>query len=236
MCLAMANRAQAAEEGFEFGARLGFGLPLGSSSGVLGDDFTKLFNSMIPLWFDLGYRATPHVYVGAYFMYGFGFLSSGLNNMGCQSSGVSCDIHDIRFGADLHYHVTPGGPLDPWVGVGFGYEWVGFSASGGSASAGVGISGWEFINAQVGFDYRVSNNFSIGPFSAITVAEFENASVNGAMSTSGSIANKALHEWLIFGVRAIFDVTPPSRSPPPPMPDPTPDSTPDSTPGSSWDS
>jgi hypothetical protein len=182
---------------------------------------------MIPLWFELGYRFTPHVYVGPYFMYGFGSVSTQLHDISCQSSIVSCDIHDTRFGADVHYHVNPSGPLDPWMGAGFGYEWVGFSASNGRASAGIGLSGWEFLNAQVGFDYRETMGFGIGPFAAITLAEFENASADGAMSMTASITNKALHEWLILGLRAIFDIAP---RPSPPAPRPA------SPPAPPWDS
>src|SRR5262249_27170683 len=140
-------QAVEASTGFEFGARFGFGLPFGSSSGDSGDDFNKLFNNMIPLWFDVGYRVTPHVYVGAYLMYGFGSLSTQLHDAGCGSSGISCDLHDTRFGGNVHYHPNLGGFVDPWIGAGFGYEWVGFDVSP-SASVGAAITLAEFEHAS----------------------------------------------------------------------------------------
>ena len=208
--MGMAPPAEAAEarNGVEVGTRLGFGVPLGSSTGHLGDDFNKVFDNMVPLWFDLGYRA-PNVYLGAYFTYGFGSIPSAVYNMGCQMSGVSCSLHDMRFGVNIHYHVSPLALFDPWIGGGIGYEWMDFSASNGTTSNDVGFSGWEFFNAQVGLDYRASDLFGIGPFACMTFAVFGNGSADVAgMSMSGSVADKALHEWAIFGVRAVLDYAP----------------------------
>ncbi|MBV9945461.1 MAG: hypothetical protein JOZ69_01270 [Myxococcales bacterium] len=50
----------------------------------------------------------------------------------------------------------------------------------------------------------------IGPFMALTFDQYDNQSQDGALfvqgggSQSNGINNKALHEWLIFGVRGTF--------------------------------
>jgi hypothetical protein len=193
--------------GLEFGARFGFGLPLGSASAASGDDLNKLFSNMIPIWLDAGYRFTPKTYAGLYLMYGFGSVAGILNGMGCSTPGVSCSIQDTRFGADVHYHIMPDRPFDPWLGFGFGFEWVGFNVSSGNRNAGTGLSGWEFLNLQTGLDFKPHPNLGIGPFVTGTFAQYANlsADVNG-QSQSASIANQALHGWLILGVRVAGDV------------------------------
>ena len=60
---------------------------------------------MVPLWFDVGYRLSPALYLGAFFQYGFAFVNKD-NATGCDQ-GISCSAHDISFGANLHYHILP---------------------------------------------------------------------------------------------------------------------------------
>jgi hypothetical protein len=194
--------------GLEFGARLGYGLPLGSIDGGTGSDFNKLFSNAIPVWLDAGYRFTPNWYAGLYFMYGVGSIASDASNgSGCNNPGVGCSIHDTRFGANVHYHVMPEASLDPWLGAGGGYEWVGFSKSSGNTSGGGGLSGWEFLNLQAGIDFRATPAFVFGPFVTLTLTQFDTASSDsGQSSGSASINNKALHEWLTIGARGAYDL------------------------------
>ena len=192
--------------GIELGVRVGYGLPLGTAYGVAGFSNTKmsdLISGMIPFWADVGYRIDPNWYVGGFFQFGLGFVPSSV------CSGITCSENDLRFGLDVHYHFLPAGTFDPWVGIGAGYEIFNLNASSilgvsGSAST----NGWEFGNAQLGLDYKFSPEVDVGPFVTFTVAQFANtsASVQG-VSVSQSIANKTIHEWFIFGLRGVFDLT-----------------------------
>ncbi|MBV9947407.1 MAG: hypothetical protein JOZ69_11200 [Myxococcales bacterium] len=195
--------------GIEVGARLGFGIPLGGVDGNNGDDLNKTIGNMVPIWLDAGYRVIPNLYVGAFFMYGFGSLGSQASML-CNQPGAGCSVHDTRFGANAQYHITIPGPLEPWIGAGLGFEWLGGSASVNNASGGFGTSGFEFFNLQAGIDYKAMSNLGIGPFLALTFAQYDNQSQDGQLfvpnggSASMGINNKALHEWLIFGVRGTF--------------------------------
>jgi hypothetical protein len=217
LCASRAQADAAQPQGVELGARSGFGLPLGSASGAPGDNFSHIVTNIVPIWLDAGARVTPHVFVGAYFMYGIGSLPDSLASS-CSTPGVSCTIHDIRLGADVQYHVAQGA-WDPWVGAGIGFEWFGFDATAGGQSASVDASGWEFLNLQVGIDYRAADTFGIGPFVALTLAKFDHASatVPGSSSQSAAISNQALHEWFMIGLRTAFDLVakPPKAAPPP---------------------
>jgi hypothetical protein len=210
--------------GIELGLRAGYALPFGNASGG-GSSTTTTTNGttvtttgggsslsdgvsgQIPLWVDAGYRITPNFYVGGFLQYGFAFIPNN-STTGCGQSGVSCSGHDVMFGVDAHYHVMPAAPFDPWVGLGFGYEILTFNLSQGSQSADVSASGWQFVNFQVGGDYHVTPSFGVGPFVALSLGQYSSASTSsGATSTSNDIPNKAMHEWLTFGLRGVYDIS-----------------------------
>ncbi len=190
--------------GIEFGVRVGYGVPFGTS-----DDSQKMSDAikgMIPFWADVGYRIDPNWYLGGFFQFGLGLVPSSL---GCSAQGVSCSEYDLRFGVNVHYHFLPAQTLDPWVGIGAGYEILHLSASSQGGSATVSTNGFEFGNVQLGLDYKISPAFGVGPFVTFTIAQFSDASasLNGQDVPGGGITNKAIHEWLIFGLRGVFDLS-----------------------------
>jgi outer membrane protein W len=209
--------------GIELGFRTGYALPFGDASGsssvtttaggttvtttTTGSSLSDGVSGQIPLWVDAGYRITPNFYVGGFVQYGFAFIPNNAST-GCGQSGVSCSGHDVMFGVDAHYHIMPDAPFDPWVGLGFGYEILTFNLSQGSQSADVSASGWQLVNFQLGGDYHVMPNFGVGPFVALSLGQYSSASRSiGGTSTSNDIANKAMHEWLTFGLRAVYDIS-----------------------------
>jgi outer membrane protein W len=209
-------RAQAG--GFELGARLGYGIPMGKAVDDPDGALSTGIKGMIPLQLDLGYRVIPNLTVGGYVMYGFG-LNGDDTQATCdlaQASGAdaSCSTSDVRLGIQAHYHIAPTKKTDPWVGAGFGYEWLslGFDASlgGTSVKATSTTKGFEFLNLQGGVDFRAAPGFGIGPFLSFSLAQFGSfgGSCSGACTgitiANGDITNKALHQWLLLGVRGSF--------------------------------
>jgi hypothetical protein len=215
--------------GLALGVRLGVGLPLGDATGAAADGLSSIISAEVPVWFDAGYRFTPNWFLGAYFMYGFGFLGSGATDTNgaiavalgapCGQLSLSCSIHDMRAGIDAAFHILPEGRLDPWLGLGVGYEWLGGNISyvdvnNVNQSFGVGDKGWEFVNIQAGLDIKkVFPNLGFGPFAALTFSEYSSAEVPSGNQTTGiissssvSVQNTSLHEWLMFGVRGEYDI------------------------------
>jgi outer membrane protein W len=170
------------------------GAVAGASNNSLHDDIS----GMIPVWIDAGWRANPNVYVGLFFQYGFAFVNND-QNPDCAQSGVSCSAKDLRLGVNVHYHFSPGQSFDPWVGVGAGYEWLTLDASVGSTSLSQTAGGFEFGNLQLGGDFAVAPNFGIGPFFAVTLAEYNHLS-------DADLGTKSIHGWLMGGVRGVFDI------------------------------
>jgi outer membrane protein W len=190
--------------GFELGARLGFALPFGKTMDDASKDMSDAVTGTIPIMLDAGYRITPNWYVGGYGQFGYGIVNSDA----CPS-GESCGIQSYRIGANVHYHIMPDQTFDPWIGVGTGYEWLHVSESKGSNSRTGTLGGFELVNLQLGGDYQLSPNASIGPFASFSIGQYANAStaVNGTDAPgSTSIEKTALHEWLTFGFRGSFNL------------------------------
>jgi hypothetical protein len=133
----------------------------------------------------------------------------------CPSvSGVDCSAHDIRVGLQGQYRFMPKESVNPWVGLGIGYEWLGGSISAntplGSVEGSFDVHGFEFLNLQGGADFKVADGVGIGPFLSFSLGEYTDGSVAatgaGTVSGSGELANKSLHEWLTLGVRGAFDL------------------------------
>ena len=195
------------DSGVDLGVRLGYGIPLGEAAE--NADLNDLVTGQVPIWIDAGYRITPNWVVGLYFQYGFAFLADNV----CPS-GTDCSAHAIRVGLQGQYRFMPREKVNPWLGLGIGYEWLGGSVSIPSPVGSVDVSldahGFEFVNFQGGADFQVGDGIGIGPFLSFSLGEYSRGSfdVTGPATASGSddIENQALHEWLTLGVRGAFDL------------------------------
>jgi hypothetical protein len=184
------------ESGFTMGLRLGYGIPMGDFiSAVSMDEF---LGGKIPIWVDLGYRLDRSMFIGAYFQYAFG-TAAGTYDALCTASGVDCTPSILRIGAEFLYKLMPDASFAPWVGIGIGYEVVTFTESAGGASGSTDASGFEFVNLQLGGDFKVGSNFALGPYVALSVAQY--SSVGGVTGFE-----KGTHEWLQFGLKGTFDL------------------------------
>jgi hypothetical protein len=142
----------------------------------------------------------PHVYLGAFFIYEFGFLPDAAASL-CQSGGgLSCDVHDISFGANVQFHTRPGARFDPWIGAGVGYERLSLSASANGRDASLSASGFQLLDLQIGGDVRFSPSFALGPFVSLSFGQYGSVSGSDALGnrTSAPIADTAVHEWLLI--------------------------------------
>jgi len=194
--------ATAAPTGPEFGFRAGYSVPFGDLVGDGTGGSTKLsdlFSGGIPLQVDLGYRFTPGFYGGIFGSYGFLFATN------CDPS-ASCSGHNFRLGLNVQLHAAPDASIDPWLGLGVGYEWLSFSEdAGGGQSQEATVRGFELGNVQVGVDFAASPGFHFGPFASISIAKYTDGSTSGVLgAASGSLNDTKFHEWLQFGLRATF--------------------------------
>jgi hypothetical protein len=204
------------------GLRLGYSIPMGKVGKASADDTSSNLSDTakyrIPIWIDAGYRISPAIYVGAFFQYGLIGVNKDKSSE-CNSGGYSCSSHDVQVGVNLHYHILPDAPFDPWIGLGMGYEWLTVSESGTLVAGGVSYAfdgsstgkGLQFINLQAGGDYHVSPAFGLGPFISFSAGQYSSYSstVTAAgveQKQSGDVTDKGTHEWLTLGVRGQFNI------------------------------
>ena len=153
----------------------------------------------IPIQVDVGVRINGVVFLGAYFSYGF----AGSTDAGTCGTGFSCSPSTLRFGGEIHWHPLGNAPIDPWVGLGSGYEKLSLGVSG-DATGSFDVSGWEFGNLQVGLDFALGPAIKIGPWISFSIGQYGSGSISGGGNfTGGDIQNKSIHEWLMGGIRLV---------------------------------
>ncbi|MCY1001921.1 outer membrane beta-barrel protein [Myxococcus sp. MISCRS1] len=204
-------------KGFALGLRAGFAVPYGDLAGNPngegdGAPVGDLVSSVIPLELNAGYFFNKNFYLGAFFQYGLGSLNTeevAGEEDPCSVDGVSCSASQLRFGVNAAYHFDATPLVDPWVGVGIGYEILNTKISlellGEELSVKTSVKGFEFVSAQGGVDFRISPKFSVGPYITATVGQYSSASLSdGEDEESQDIEEKAIHGWINGGVRAQF--------------------------------
>lgn len=199
-----------AEDGFSFGARLGYAIPMGSiakDTGIAAPDLSRTAAGMVPIWADAGYRINPRWYVGGYFQLGIvntagDFCKREAGEAACSSSGT-----DLRFGLFAKHTFKPNAKVSPWIGVSTGYEILNVSVTSGKATADQSVRGFEFIGMHLGADFHVADEFTIGPMVMASFGQYSSYSWTAPKgSGSSDFTNTALHEWVSFGIRGQFDL------------------------------
>ncbi len=205
-----------------FALRTGYGLPLGKYANVqalagVRDDDNAIGDDtygVIPIWFDAGYRLSDHLLLGAYFMFGIVVPKTAPADNplggGCPE-GFDCSATGIRLGVQAQYSFAPEASLDPWLGVGVGYEWVGTQLDGEVFSfpfeATTRYSGPDLLQLQGGVDFHTRSIFSVGPFGSVSAMRYTTCSLTLAGDESRcELEEGGWHGWLVFGVRGVVEL------------------------------
>jgi outer membrane protein W len=199
--------ARAQEPHVVLGLRIGWAPAMGDSE--KGAEMSNAVKSQIPLQLDAAYRISRDVAVGAYFAYGFG-RTGDLDGL-CTTDTIDCSTRVLRFGVQGIYTFNEAQtPLVPWAGAGLGYELGSLELKGSAGKATFDYGGFELLNVQVGGDYKVNDRFAFGPYVQLSIARYSRVKVENTVDPGanfdGSIPEKALHEWLGFGVRGKLDL------------------------------
>jgi hypothetical protein len=193
---------------FEAAVRAGVGIPIGNAVGDTtrspgGTSLGDLVAWSIPLQLELGARVGP-AFVGGYVSYAFGKAGSALE------AGTSRSASNVRFGFEILWHLGPDRPVDPWLGLGVGYEWLNLSVGGPGGSVTGSARGFEWVNLQLGIDFQLGRSFRLGPFVQSRIAQYDTGSLEllnpqgTGVTGSGDIQSKALHTWIDVGLRFSF--------------------------------
>jgi hypothetical protein len=198
-------RAEDPLTGLELGGRFAYGIPSGKVTSEAETELDDAVAGQYGPWLDVGYRFLPEFTLGASFSYGFGMVSSKLEQY-C-SLVDECSITDKRVALQFEYHPLPGRSYDLWIGAGFGYEWLTSRASTGNTSLYVTNHGPEVANVQAGLYFMPLRWLGLGPFVSLSQGIFS----GGFTSCEGECADFApssfdsegltLHSWVFLGLR-----------------------------------
>jgi hypothetical protein len=206
LCLA-AGLPAAAQPGegpaLELGVRTGITLAFGDDFRGLGIASSSRYQSFVPIELDVGVRFPSGLVLGAYLQYGAALGKT------C-ATGATCSSHLIRFGADALFHVRPRAQIDPWFGLGIGYDIATLAqAPAGQPETTTTLRGLELFHLQGGVDFLAAPSLRIGPFLMLALGRYTVATASqGGVDFTADIQNQSLHELLTFGVRAAFEVIP----------------------------
>jgi hypothetical protein len=205
----------------EIGLRTAYGIPLGTTSETGGADLNDFVSGQVPIWLDLGARINGHLAFGIYYSYGFGLVGSYLGQtcdlLESSTAGttvdVSCYVRVHRAGLQIGHHFAPERDFDPWIALSIGHEFFDFTLSSASPSASttstIDADGIEYMNLQLGLDYRLHEHLRAGPFLGLAAASYGELvrSCHGdcgiAGSSGGDIADRSNHGWIFLGFRGV---------------------------------
>ncbi len=76
-------------------------------------------------------------------------------------------------------------------------------------------SGFEYVDVQLGGDVSVSPNVAVGPFVSFATGQYRTGRYVSVLRQgtyrvhlSHDITDHSFHEWLLFGVRGVYNVRP----------------------------
>lgn len=193
---------------FEAAVRGGVGIPIGNATGETsrtpsGTHLADLVSWTVPFELELGARIGP-AFVGGYVSYAFGKAGSALD------TGTGRSANNVRFGFEVLWHLGPDRPVDPWLGLGVGYEWLNLSVTTPDGTITGTVRGFEWANLQLGIDFVLGRSFRLGPFVRSRIGQYDTGSLGvinpqgGEATGSGDIQSKTIHTWIDVGLRFSF--------------------------------
>lgn len=196
---AAAAEPETAASGFEAAVASGVIIPFGDA--VKNTKLSDYAGFAVPIMGQAGYRFGGKYFLGASAFYGFAKLGDRYKTQ-CDASGVSCSVGGLHLGAEFQFHPMGRAAIDPWVGLGFGYEWTSTKVSDGTQSFTATLEGWDFLKLDGGVDFALGSLFRLGPFVGFMMGQFDKGTFSfQGQSVTSDIPNKALHYYFIVGLK-----------------------------------
>ena len=202
-------RAEAKPEertAFLMSAAAGVGLPLGEA--YAGKPLADWLSVAFPLTFELGTRILGRYELAVTGTYSLGVARS-TGASGCYNASNGCSASVGQVGLAFLWHPLGLTAVDPYLGVGVGYEWLEIRATVQGKNFDQSFGGWNVTMLQGGVDFSLGGAFTVGPYVQASLGEYLTSSYTvptqggGVQSGSSSVANPAVHFWLAVGVRLV---------------------------------
>jgi hypothetical protein len=162
--------------------RTGLGLPLGEAR--------SFANGRGAADVALGYLAGSGRYAG---------VTAGVSKL--DSSISQFAETTFQLGVDLAYRPTVPGKVEPWIGIGFAWQFM-WLTKGDFYMKAVGP---EFPIVRLGAEIRLSDGIAVGPFASFAYRRYDPFSVEG--QTPVELRGITRRDgWMLLGVSASFGV------------------------------
>ncbi len=202
-----------AASGFQFAFRTGLTFPYGDATDAGGDALGDRYAWQVPIAIDLGARFAESFFAGVYL--GIGFGSTGSDSQleaACRdddddgTNDITCNVVSLRAGLEGSYSFQPAESMNPWIGYGIGYEAT--TATYTDRERGyketVTSGGATWAQLTLGLDLRKS--IGVGPFLEVAIGEFNKTTTEiQSQKHSVSIPDRALHAWIMLGLRFVVN-------------------------------
>jgi len=190
---------------FEVGARVGVNFPFGESSA--GKSLATNVGPAYAFTLEAGVRLFGRYELAVVGLYALGTVNT-TTSQGCYTGSNSCTAATGEVGLEFIYHPLGLAPVDPFVGVGAGYEWLPIWATVSGRDYNLTLRGWNWVQVQGGVEFPVGQLVRVGPFVALSVGEYDSVSYNvptasGPLAGFGPIDNPGVHLWLSVGFRVV---------------------------------
>jgi hypothetical protein len=170
----------------------------------------------LPVLLEVGYRASPHCYLGVWGSYEKVFSKE--SDIACPA-GFDCDFRQWRVGPEVRYYVSPGAGFDPWVGLGVGLE-VSVNDVEGEADVpvpGVGLvpariethatyRGPTFARLALGGDVKFGRSLFLGPIVTASVGSYTVHTTEQTVTLPGLPAQTTVSPPVDDGFHGLFTV------------------------------
>lgn len=201
-----AEETPPARRGFQLALRTGVAIPFGNVTPATA--MSDALSPQVPLLLDVGWKPIRHLFLGAYLGGTIGGAAGQIADT-CNENGINCIGVGFRGGLLAEVNIRPDHFVNPWAGLGFGYEIGGSGGTQGRSSIDNSVRGFELVRVLTGVDFRLQEYFGIGPFLDVSFGRYDYAAsridLGGLVSKlGGDVNDKALHVWLLAGVRLVL--------------------------------
>jgi len=197
--LARAAEPPAAADGFQAALRVGYARPIGKLQSQAALELGNLFEAEIPIVLQAGWRLGDYWYLGAY-----GSIAGGTpGSVFAEPCSLSnCTAVSYRVGVEALVYLVPDGLLDPWLGLGVGYDVSRLDIEERSGKLFTAVHGFEIPRLAAGVDVRFSRLFAFGPTIDFAAGEYTRRTVEtDRYSIDRPITQSAWHAWFSAGLR-----------------------------------
>ena len=189
------GKTQTQRHGFYLGGGLAGAVPRGHMAAG-GLPFEEAISSAVLGNLEWGYRSPERISVGAYVGGGAAIINKSGALAACQY--VDCSAGLFRVGVLARYNFATRSLVEPWVGVGTGYEWFRLGAEDVELQA----KGPELVQLRGGVDIWNQHNQNLQLFVGYSMGRYSRVALNG-LRVGGASAD---HYWVSFGATYNFSL------------------------------